>query len=260
MKIRQLSDFFSIGYSSAYVHLASTTTDFSKILAAANDWKTGLDDEGLKVSSRLIDTLLLSYLSKESTLITGSKTSEDSAARLSNFTLSKEKISVLKGKCEEIIRVMMAELEDIPVFTPNEKRYSFERLSKQVYKLFRENSFEKLSEIAQYDFSEAGQCILFDRPTAAAFHSLRATESVIRLYHDKVTETTAQEHATWGDLEASLKRHVPTIDSAITEQLTHIRKRYRNQTQHPRLRYDIEEAQDLFNLCVELVNRLSLSL
>jgi hypothetical protein len=58
-------------------------------------------------------------------------------------------------------------------------------------------------------------------------------------------------------MEANLKRHVPTVDSAITEQLAHIRKRYRNQTQHPRLRYDIEEAQDLFNLCIELVNRLS---
>jgi len=43
------------------------------------------------------------------------------------------------------------------------------------------------------------------------------------------------------------------------DHLDHIRRSFRNPTQHPDKIYDIQEAQDLFGLCVDAVNRMSRS-
>lgn len=43
----------------------------------------------------------------------------------------------------------------------------------------------------------------------------------------------------------------------LLDNLDNIRVSFRNPTQHPEKRYDIDEAQDLFNLCIEVVNRMA---
>jgi len=48
-------------------------------------------------------------------------------------------------------------------------------------------------------------------------------------------------------------------DPLILDHLDHIRRSFRNPTQHPDKIYDIQEAQDLFGLCVDAVNRMSRS-
>jgi hypothetical protein len=52
---------------------------------------------------------------------------------------------------------------------------------------------------AAADFDEAGRCWLFDTYTAAGFHLMRATESVIREYYKEVTGNELQKkYRYWG--------------------------------------------------------------
>jgi hypothetical protein len=239
MKLRDLSEFFSLAYSSAAIHLAGEEMNVSSLVTHARHWKVSLDKT------------VMTYLGQ----LVAEKTKEK--ININVQLLKPEELRKLKEKSDQVILTMNAELEDIPVFSISEKKYAYEKLYSNVDTLFRSESFEKLSEIAQYDFKEAGKCVVFERSTAVAFHALRGVESVLKQFYKSKLCREPAENATWGEMEADLKRHQPSIDSAVIEQLTHIRKRYRNQTQHPRLRYDIEESQDLFNICIELVNNLS---
>lgn len=42
----------------------------------------------------------------------------------------------------------------------------------------------------------------------------------------------------------------------ILDNFDYIRVNYRNPTQHPELRYSLDEAQDLFGLCIDSANRV----
>jgi hypothetical protein len=240
MKIRKLNELFRVGFSSA-VFLLSDKPQFNKatFLQQATEWESCLEREGLIVSARLIRSKLFVAIKQ----ISDEPTEQDF-----------QNLTSIAG---QIVDTMMAELEDVPVFSVSDKKYSFEKLFSKVDTLFRADTFEKLSEIAQYDFQESGKSIVFERSTAAAFHALRGTEAVLKQYCTNKFSNAPAENVTWYDMESDLKKLQPPVDSAVIEQLAHIRKRYRNQTQHPRLRYDIEEAQDLFNICIELVNNLS---
>jgi hypothetical protein len=44
--------------------------------------------------------------------------------------------------------------------------------------------------------------------------------------------------------------------SVLNNHLDNIRDSFRNPTQHPEIRYDIHEVQDLWSVCVDVINRM----
>jgi hypothetical protein len=38
--------------------------------------------------------------------------------------------------------------------------------------------------------------------------------------------------------------------------MRHLRRSFRNPTQHPEKKYDFDEAQDLLNVCIDIANRI----
>jgi len=140
-------------------------------------------------------------------------------------------------------------------FIVTDKRIDVEKLLDEVAGLFAPGTFAKLPEIAQYDFAESGKCIAFERPTAAAFHCLRATEAVLRYYYCSLVKQRRPE-LMWGPMVDSLRRSRKNPPAVLLSNLDNIRHSFRNPTAHPEARYDISEVQDLFNLCVEVVNRM----
>ncbi len=171
-----------------------------------------------------------------------------------NLRITAEDVQQIEKMSDMVILTMKSEWASAPAFTPTEKRYDSGKLYSGVDSFFRPDTFVKLPDIAKYDFEEAGKCLLFDRSTAAAFHSLRAIESLLQeIYRNKIGKLS--DDMTWGKLESALvDREV--LSPSINDQVKHIRIRYRNKTQHPNLIYDIDAAQDLFNLCVALANGL----
>ena len=117
--------------------------------------------------------------------------------------------------------------------------------------------FEKLEEIARTDISSACRCILFGEATAAAFHVLRATESVLTSYYYKHRKQKRLSNPMWANmvdqLRAKAKNKPP---AALIAALDNIRTAYRNPTQHPKATYQIDSAQDLFGVCLDAIGKM----
>jgi hypothetical protein len=96
-----------------------------------------------------------------------------------------------------------AELGLRSAFVVSPKRIDVSKLTSNVASLFAPDVFWKLPSIAQYDLSEAGMCIAFQRPTAAAFHLMRATESVLRQFYCRHVKRNRVD-LMWGPIIQSL--------------------------------------------------------
>ena len=143
------------------------------------------------------------------------------------------------------------------VFITTEKRLDTEKLSSNVAALFRAGTFLALSPTSQHDIAEAGKCILFERSTAAAFHLMRATEDTLRAFYLRVIRRNRiKPPLLWGPMVAHLRKLRNPSPRPLLDNLDNIRMSFRNPTQHPDKVYDIDEAQDLFSLCVDVINRM----
>ncbi len=171
--------------------------------------------------------------------------------------LSAEQASRLSDLMGIVEVTLGAEMDTRSAYVITPKRLDIKKLDSDVGNLFAPNVYGSLPAVARYDFTEASKCILFERPTAAAFHLLRGTEDVLRQFYLHLAKHKRIKQKEWGPLvgdlrnRAKCKPHIPLLD-----RLDHIRHNYRNPTQHPERKYDINEVQDLWSLCVEVVNQM----
>ena len=171
--------------------------------------------------------------------------------------LEDEQAIRLRKAMDEIRTTLDAEIEDITAFTPTPKRLDLNKLLDDVGGLFGPDVFDSLPDIARYDFMEAGKCMAFERSTATAFHILRATESVLRFYYEQMVRRNRISSRMWGPIVNDLRKHALTKKfDILNNHLDNIRNSFRNPTQHPEATYDIHEVQDLWAVCVDVVNRM----
>ncbi len=174
--------------------------------------------------------------------------------------LTVEQANTLSSAIAQIRHTLEAELMGFEVFILTPKRIDVKKLLSNIPDLFAPRTFNKLPDVARYDLIEAGTCIAYECPTAAAFHLMRAAEAVLRKFYFVHVQRnrTAQ---LWGpivqDLQNKRKFRGNAEYSALFANLDNIRLSYRNPTQHPEKIYDIQEVQDLWGLCVDVINRMS---
>lgn len=157
----------------------------------------------------------------------------------------------------DLRQTMEAELKGINAYTISPKRLDVEKLLEDVASLFAPEAFEALTAVAKYDLSEAAKCVAFERPTAAAFHLMRATEETLRSYYCHFVRRDRLNPMLWYPMVQALQKHRRAkANDALHRNLDNIRLSFRNPTQHPDKVYDIQEAQDLFGLCVDVINRM----
>ena len=174
-----------------------------------------------------------------------------------DYELTKEDAKALTDAADDVRKTFEAETSGVFAYVVTDKRLDIQKLLGKVELLFSPEVFELCPEIAKYDFAEAGKCIAYERPTAASFHILRGTESVLRLFYKRYIRP-AQTGLTWGQMTHALsnKPSGKKPDVTILQNLDHIRISFRNPTQHPDKVFDIHEVQDLFGLCIDAVNRM----
>jgi len=172
--------------------------------------------------------------------------------------LTSDEASELNGLMNDVRKTLFAEARGKVAFIVTDKRIDVDKLLTDVSTLMAPSSFDKLPDIAQYDFKEAGKCIAFELPTAAAFHLLRGTEAVLRHFYCSVVRKDRVE-LMWGPMVSSLRSRRKPPPAPLLDNLDNIRRSFRNPTQHPDKIYDIQEVQDLFGLCVDVVNRMAAS-
>jgi hypothetical protein len=81
----------------------------------------------------------------------------------------------------------------------------------------------------------------------------------LRSYYRVFVRKGKIDKTTWGVLVDRLraKRRKPKPNETLLNQLDHIRKNFRNPTDHPDMIYDIDGVQDLFSIVVDALNRMA---
>lgn len=163
----------------------------------------------------------------------------------------------LNNTVRSLRQTLEAELKGVNAYVVSPKRIEVERLVTDPASLFSPDIFNSLSELARFDITEAAKCIAFERPTAAAFHLMRATEETLRNYYCHFVKRDRLKVMTWWPMVQALQNHrrAKRYD-VLNRNLDNIRTSFRNPTQHPDKVYDIHEVQDLWGLCVEVINRM----
>ncbi|WP_417533009.1 hypothetical protein [Marinobacterium stanieri] len=174
-----------------------------------------------------------------------------------SIEFAKSEVVKINSAVSVIRKAMDAELQGMYAFVPAPKRLDLNKLLDSIQEIFSPGTFNSLPEIARYDFSYAGKCIAYELPTAAAFHILRATEAVLRKYYEAMVKQKRIKSSNWGPIVNDLRsRRSTSKHEILNNHLDNIRASFRNPTQHPEKIYDIHEVQDLFSLCVDVVNRM----
>lgn len=154
--------------------------------------------------------------------------------------------------------VIFAEAVTKKIYVLPSRRFNSEFLLNAPNKLLRDGAYEKLEDIARADFSSSCRCMLFGEATAAAFHILRATESVLKSYYHHHRRQKRLARPMWGpmldQLRAKSKSKPP---ASLLMSLDLIRTAYRNPTQHPEAIYEIDSAQDLFGVCLDVIGKMT---
>jgi hypothetical protein len=250
MQTKSLVYYYEFGQCTRYLQDALSGTPIHEdtfILTNIKAFLKFVDDLGLTVTSRTTRELIR-FRDLISNLENGQTLNEAQAKNLRSMMLT-------------IRSTLTAELTGFETYIVTPKIIDVDRLLHDVGSLFAPDIFWRLPEIAQYDFTEAGKCIAFERPTAAAFHVLRGTEAVLREYYCFHVRQKRIRDRVWGEIVKDLRRRPKTKGNIVLHNnLDNIRLSFRNPTQHPEMKYDISEVQDLFNLCVEVVNRMGKTL
>jgi hypothetical protein len=174
-------------------------------------------------------------------------------------TLEPADAELIRSSALMLRETLKAETTNLVLYQVSGKRFDTRALLQDVPSLMRAGTYQQLPYIAVADLHEAATCIAFERPTAAAFHALRATEKVLRHYYScVVVRNRMSEPWLWGRIVIELQRprRARRPDPALVEHLDSIRLRFRNPTQHPEKIYDIEEAQNLFGQCVSVIESM----
>lgn len=177
------------------------------------------------------------------------------AKSVSKHTLTADESLKLGEIMQDVRKTLSAESKGKVAFIVTDKRIDVNKLLSDVPGLMAPGVFNSLPEIAKHDFMEAGKCIAFELPTAAAFHLLRGTESVLRELYCSIVRKRRVE-LLWYHMVGSLRKRRTPLPAPLLDHLDHIRQNFRNPTQHPEKIYDIQEVQNLFHLCVDAVDRM----
>jgi hypothetical protein len=182
---------------------------------------------------------------------------DDLSALPDDSKLTPEHARNLSIAMTELRETLNAELTGMEAFIISPKRIDTEKLEKDLPSLFAPSVFIALPDMAKYDFTEAAKCIIFEVPTAAGFHLMRATECVLRDFYCHFIKRDRCHPLLWGPMVQGLQSHrIAKRHDVILRNLDNIRLSFRNPTQHPDKIYDIHEVQDLWGLSVDVVNRM----
>jgi len=242
MDIRQLYDYYAFGYNYRILKTGYVGYKIDDATWSINSFQDKIKSFDLTVTKYAIGKDLTDIYDKLKKLTGTDEMPDDMVKELSNFMQSVDK-------------TLDAEMQLRDAYILTGKRLGLEKLTDKVEDLFGENVFSGLPDICQKDFDEAGKCIAFERHTAAAFHLLRATEGMLRVYYEHKVKRNRVKQLLWYNITQHLKGKRGVPDSLIAV-LDSLREEFRNPTAHPEKIYNSDEVQTLFTHCIDVVSRL----
>lgn len=153
----------------------------------------------------------------------------------------------------EFETVLAAELQSSNTYFVSQKgAYSTPDLIDRAHLVVPDPIRLALAPEVKLDLDQAGRCLAFDLATAAGFHAIRATESVIRAYYYQVVGTLPKiKTRNWGAYIKILREK--DANFKILKRLEDIKEDYRNPVLHPEERLTEAQALTLFGLCANAI-------
>lgn len=164
----------------------------------------------------------------------------------------------VKVACDKFDATLDAELGLRRAFVVTPGRFNTDHLLEEPWELLGNETVPWLPDIAFFDFVEACRAVAFGTSTAAVFHLMRCIEGMLREYYLAVVRQKRIKQQNWGPIVQHLrgrKRNAPP--KTLLDHLDHIRTNFRNPTQHPEARYEIEEAENLLSLAIDVLDRMA---
>ncbi len=202
MKRQSISSYFYFGTCMRYLQDAPVGHKIKGkgfILGNIGNFLTSLNALSLEVTCRTSAYDDLVAFSKELEKVTDK-----------DAELSADQSSKLIELITDIRKTLAAELLGYEAFIVTPKILDTKKLLDDVASLFAPNMFSTLPDITQYDFTEAGKCIAFERPTAAAYHLLRGTEAVLRFFYCTLVHQKRVSPLMWGNMVIDLRNRQKT--------------------------------------------------
>lgn len=183
------------------------------------------------------------------------------ADRDKNEILQWWRINPIREAAARFETVLAEELNVLDTYSVAQKgAYATSELIANAELMIPEPLRNKLPRQAIFDLREAGKCLAFETPTASAFHLLRAVESMLLAYYQKVTEgQTPARMRNWGVYIKNLRAN-QKADVKILNFLDHIRENYRNPISHPDASITIDEMLVLFGVATAAIVQIALVL
>jgi hypothetical protein len=159
-------------------------------------------------------------------------------------------------KAFDVEKLLAGELSVQPTYMIFPKRaYDIETLISDGTKLFSDDARQNFSEEEKYDIGQAARCLVFEVPTAAAFHIFRATESVICRYYEVVVgKLPDRKSRNWSVYINKLREQ--DADPKVVAVLDQIRELYRNPIIHPETQLTQDEALSLIGLAETVISAM----
>lgn len=247
MRETEIYGYYSFGYNYCLLRYESKDSPVhggtESLISRINDFFEFLELLDLRVTMRAADELI------------------DLRGKLKKEPQNAKVDTKLAAKVQEIIgkidSTLDAELKLSSAFMVTPKRYPLDNLLKSPKDLFAAHVFDNLPALSRFDFQEAGRCIAFGVSTAGGFHIMRGMEGVLRHYYCSIIKRGRIAKPMWNDMIRHLRSRRDAPPRALLDNLDNIRINFRNPTQHPEARYDMDEAQDLLSLSIDAINRIN---
>lgn len=135
------------------------------------------------------------------------------------------------------------------------RAYDTNLLIEQATRIFSADIRKWLTQEECYNVEQAGKCLAFEVPTAAAFHLMRAAESTIRRYYAIVIGKLPKPKArNWGVYINNLK--AAGADQKIMFALEQVKELHRNPVIHPEAQVSLDEALSLLGLIDSVITAI----
>jgi hypothetical protein len=182
---------------------------------------------------------------------------EEMAALASDAVVDEQLAARISTACDEFDKTLDAELQLRNAYLVTPKRFPVESLLENAAALLSTDAPAQMPRICKFDFGSGCRAIAFSLPTAGAFHLLRCAEGMLRHYYETVVQRNRIKTRLWKAMIDHLRTRRKPPPKALLDHLDHIRENFRNPTQHPDARYDIDEAQDLLAVVIDAINRMA---
>ena len=208
----------------------------------------------LYIANGAVERLFDGFYPFRACVNTGNKLYEAVQAVIDKYNTEKmEKLDFagsyrITSAAKEFQTILAAEMQTLDTYHASPKAlYSTQDLIERAEIILPETTRADVPGETIREIKHAGRCLAFELPTACGFHTVRATEAVIREYYRTVVGTVPKVKArNWGAYIKRLRER--NADAKIITVLEQIKDTYRNPIVHPEDVLEMEDAIILFGM------------